>query len=677
MKKTLILISVILATLFFLAGSAIAEVETRGNSIGNVANHGTAAEGGGSVYFSLSNKGFYKMQADGGELVKICDEVAQEINIIGETIYCILWSNDFSKSEDYKPALYSMNTDGSGRKKLSDDYAVNMNVFADWIYFANDSDEMKPYRIKTDGTSRTKLNNLSVSCLNVVGEWIYFENHNDDTKLYKMKTDGTNVVKICDDGAYYLDLNVIEDWIYYTADKPEYGLYKIKTDGTGKEKLGLNASRLNVNCEWIYYSITGDALYRIKTDGSGKQRLLDGRFSDFCIAGDWIYYRIVSDYSTYNFKSFCRTKIDGSETQIIYGEDIIKEIDNVRVVVSGKKVTFDDVIISKNNRTLLPLRAILIALGVKNDDEHIIWNGNNKSVTIIKDDKTIELQHNNNTAFVNGKAVLLDVAPTSYKNGRTYIPVRFVAQTFGKSVLWDGSAYSILINDNEEYEKNVEILSKSDLAMASLKRYKSLYERVISTAADSKEFSEDGKIVINYEVDNENNEISKKYALIYNESNKKYEGEQFYSKNSVYMNNPLTAVKIIMKYQQKEYQEMFFQNRNRYKLHNNVYCTGLHMEESDSEIVMEGDLALMDESMNSSITKSNSFSEISTDAISGQFDFSEYHLRIVLNKDTYVVKSISALYTTNTEGKITKVCLDITYNTSDNGFRIIIPEGYN
>ncbi|WP_430734263.1 copper amine oxidase N-terminal domain-containing protein [Fodinisporobacter ferrooxydans] len=49
------------------------------------------------------------------------------------------------------------------------------------------------------------------------------------------------------------------------------------------------------------------------------------------------------------------------------------------------------------------------------------------------------------TAAVNGKSVSLDAAPQIF-NGSTYIPLRFVAESLGKSVTWDAANDAVELN---------------------------------------------------------------------------------------------------------------------------------------------------------------------------------------------------------------------------------------
>ena len=57
----------------------------------------------------------------------------------------------------------------------------------------------------------------------------------------------------------------------------------------------------------------------------------------------------------------------------------------------------------------------------------------------------IELWIGNKTAKVNLKDVKLDVAPVIVSPGRTMVPLRFISETFGSSVNWDGATRKITI----------------------------------------------------------------------------------------------------------------------------------------------------------------------------------------------------------------------------------------
>ncbi len=143
-----------------------------------------------------------------------------------------------------------------------------------------------------------------------------------------------------------------------------------------------------------------------------------------------------------------------------FAESSIVESPGIKIFIDGSPGAYSNVPIITNGRTLLPLREILTKLGIQNDDRHILWNGSDGSVTVLKDSTEVYLKVGSGKATVNGTAVDLDVPPVNYK-GRVYIPARFIAQSLGKKVAWDDYTKRVYIRDEGEYNQVEEILAKA------------------------------------------------------------------------------------------------------------------------------------------------------------------------------------------------------------------------
>jgi hypothetical protein len=115
--------------------------------------------------------------------------------------------------------------------------------------------------------------------------------------------------------------------------------------------------------------------------------------------------------------------------------------DNITVLVNGTAVIFDQPPIIENGRTLVPLRAIFEALGAKVD-----WNQSTQTVTAIRGDTTVTLTIGSNTLNRNGEQVTLDV-PAQLVGGRTLVPARAVAESFGAKVEWDAGTRTVTITE--------------------------------------------------------------------------------------------------------------------------------------------------------------------------------------------------------------------------------------
>lgn len=93
----------------------------------------------------------------------------------------------------------------------------------------------------------------------------------------------------------------------------------------------------------------------------------------------------------------------------------------------------DPVIIS-NGRVLLPIREVSDLLSLK-----VYWDQRSKTVSLYGVNKEIKLTVGSKTAYINNKQTSLDVA-ANVINGKTYIPLKFVATAAGESVSWNSSS---------------------------------------------------------------------------------------------------------------------------------------------------------------------------------------------------------------------------------------------
>jgi hypothetical protein len=59
-------------------------------------------------------------------------------------------------------------------------------------------------------------------------------------------------------------------------------------------------------------------------------------------------------------------------------------------------------------------------------------------------ENTIQLDIGKTVALINGQPKLLPVAP-EIKSGRTFVPLRFIGESFGATIDWDGEVQMITI----------------------------------------------------------------------------------------------------------------------------------------------------------------------------------------------------------------------------------------
>ncbi len=111
----------------------------------------------------------------------------------------------------------------------------------------------------------------------------------------------------------------------------------------------------------------------------------------------------------------------------------------IRVIADGKYVNFDVEPTIKNDRTLVPVRAVFDALGAQVD-----WDGETQTVLANKGDTSISMRLNENVLIKNGEGILLDTSSVLV-NDRVLVPVRAVSEAFGCNVLWNKYDSTVVI----------------------------------------------------------------------------------------------------------------------------------------------------------------------------------------------------------------------------------------
>ncbi|WP_434644316.1 copper amine oxidase N-terminal domain-containing protein (plasmid) [Thermoanaerobacterium thermosaccharolyticum] len=96
----------------------------------------------------------------------------------------------------------------------------------------------------------------------------------------------------------------------------------------------------------------------------------------------------------------------------------------------------------QNGRTYVPLRYLGLALGV--DENDIQWDSASQTATLSMNGTTLKFTIGKTTYYANNQANSMDVAPI-VKNGRVYLPARYVAEAFGYKVNWNGDTQAVTV----------------------------------------------------------------------------------------------------------------------------------------------------------------------------------------------------------------------------------------
>ena len=116
--------------------------------------------------------------------------------------------------------------------------------------------------------------------------------------------------------------------------------------------------------------------------------------------------------------------------------------------VNGKSTTLEQGAMITNGRTLVPLRFITEAMGAT-----LVWDAVTRTANITLAGNKIALTIDKTVAKVNGYDVTLD-APAAIVNGKTLVPLRFVAESMGATTAWNAILKKVTVQFSMDWLKN-------------------------------------------------------------------------------------------------------------------------------------------------------------------------------------------------------------------------------
>ena len=112
---------------------------------------------------------------------------------------------------------------------------------------------------------------------------------------------------------------------------------------------------------------------------------------------------------------------------------------DISIYIDNRSLQTDVPPVMLEGRTLVPLRAIFEALGME-----VEYIAATQTIIGTKGESRIVLTVDSTRATVDGTAATLDV-PARVISGRTMVPVRFIAESTGQNVVWEGATQRVNI----------------------------------------------------------------------------------------------------------------------------------------------------------------------------------------------------------------------------------------
>jgi photosystem II stability/assembly factor-like uncharacterized protein len=120
------------------------------------------------------------------------------------------------------------------------------------------------------------------------------------------------------------------------------------------------------------------------------------------------------------------------------------KIGSATMHVDGKAVPLEAAPIIMNSRTLVPLRVLIETLGGR-----VVWSPSARTVDMFLGEHSVDVAVGGNIGYVDDKAVAIDPANPKVVpiiiNNRTFLPLRFVAESLALDVQWDATTQTITI----------------------------------------------------------------------------------------------------------------------------------------------------------------------------------------------------------------------------------------
>jgi hypothetical protein len=95
--------------------------------------------------------------------------------------------------------------------------------------------------------------------------------------------------------------------------------------------------------------------------------------------------------------------------------------------------------VDENNRTMVPVRKALESIGAQ-----VRFQEDTRTVIAQKEKTTLEIPVDKNYIIVDGNIVNLDTKAVM-RDGRTYVPLRYIFESFGYDVAWHSESKTVMI----------------------------------------------------------------------------------------------------------------------------------------------------------------------------------------------------------------------------------------
>ncbi|MBQ2793090.1 MAG: DUF5050 domain-containing protein, partial [Clostridia bacterium] len=303
----------------------------------------------GAVYFQNNLDGNKLYKLEGGEIVKVNNDIPEYFYNDGNALY-------YYSSAFLGKALKRITQSGEVEIVISSLKGEYITLDGTYVYYAVNtllSKEAGIWRYKLDGSEEepTRISENKAAYLTIVGDRLYYSNKSDGGSLYVMSVGGgvstllhdEKVEYIIEDnGVLYFDSSKLLGSAIYKYSTEDGSLTKMTTD-SGKYLVKLGNYIYYVNNDLLTSNVFGDGIYRVSTvlsagslPGSKILSVEDNGYSSLTTDGEYLYYYKLNDKHLYRYDPQSGEEIDLMEGYEPPVEEIIPVGDTVIAIHNGE-----------------------------------------------------------------------------------------------------------------------------------------------------------------------------------------------------------------------------------------------------------------------------------------------------------------------------------------------------
>ena len=162
--------------------------------------------------------------------------------------------------------------------------------------------------------------------------------------------------------------------------------------------------------------------------------------------GDDTIADVNDDFVSYTAKAgFVNIVTAGREDTDSFTTKVVVPVGEKYIVSGENKVEIDvPAYINANGYTMLPLRAVAVALGINTNN--VLWDQNTRTATIMYGSKIINMTYGQKVVYVNG-AMIPATASVEIKDNRMFLGMRDLGNALGVTdITWDQATKTATLN---------------------------------------------------------------------------------------------------------------------------------------------------------------------------------------------------------------------------------------